>query len=97
MNKAPCCSVCGKTLGPKVFLDVLAIERGGRFRLTCDAEDEQHDEDVWHGSCKIQSTEHAMEVLHHFGIKNWVNPCRVLRVLWPWLRLQSWHDAGYPT
>ncbi len=92
MAEGPPCPVCGWPLGRRVWLDILSIDDGGKFRLTCEATDDRHD-GLWNGSYQINGPEHALEILHHVGRKTWADPCQVLRALWPWLMPQSLHDA----
>ena len=79
------CAVCGDPLGEIVILDVLSIEGGGEFRLTCNTVDQPHNEHVvrWY---EVHSGIRTTLILKHVGNKPWADPVRVFEALWPWLR-----------
>ena len=83
--ESPRCAVCDNPLGEIVMLDVLSIESGGEFRLTCDTADHAHNEHVvrWF---EVRGGAETAIILKHVGNKSWADPVRVFNALWPWLR-----------
>ena len=79
------CAVCGDQLREIIILDVLSIEDGGEFRLTCNTMDQAHNEHVvrWY---EVHSGIRTTLILKHVGNKPWADPVRVFEALWPWLR-----------